>query len=339
MVAPRRRTRTRHLRHAAALAGLATLVACGGSFAPPEVSAGPEVSPCYVAASGPVLRDTIVVAVPKPDAERFLAAHLVAWRRATDCTGREVPLAAAPFRAVSDNPVVLAPAPAERPGPLIRLQTFDPAGDTRDVIDAGADVVITSDPEALAYARGRGEFRLVPLAWATTYVLVSPAGSRLPVDTSGALRDELARDVVLAEARPAEPPFWWDGGTRCAAQPRDAAGRLPDIGIPSGDPVARALGERLIAIAPALPGVRRRLLPLGPSSFNYALSLGTVAAFVGAFPRFEPLVDCEGVPPVPVGSTIAALVDARATAVLRAGVPPFLIQGDGTIRFLHASRP
>jgi hypothetical protein len=64
-----------------------------------------------------------------------------------------------------------------------------------------------------------------------------------------------------------------------------------------------------------------------------------VAAFVGAFPRFEPLLDCEGVPPVPVGSTVAALVDARATAVLRAGVPPFLIQGDGTIRFLHASRP
>jgi hypothetical protein len=339
MVSRRPPLRARPPRRAASLAGLAVLAACGGSASPPAVSAGPEVSPCYVAASGPVLRDTIVVAVPKPDVERFLAAHLVAWRRATDCTGREVPLAAAPFRAVSDNPVVLAPAPAERPGPLIRLQTFDPAGDTRDVIDAGADVVITSDPEALVYARGRGEFRLVPLAWATTYVLVSPAGSRLPVDTSGALRDELARDVVLAEARPAEPPFWWDGGTRCAAQPRDAAGRLPDIGIPSGDPVARALGERLIAIAPALPGVRRRLLPLGPSSFNYALSLGTVAAFVGAFPRFEPLVDCEGVPPVPVGSTIAALVDARATAVLRAGVPPFLIQGDGTIRFLHARRP
>lgn len=334
-----RRLRPRPRRPGRALPGLLTLAACGGASAPPVVSVGPEVSPCYVAASGPALRDTIVVAVPKPDAERFLAAHLVAWRRATDCTGREVPLAAASFRAVSDNPVVLAPAPAGRPGPLIRLLAFDPAGDARDVIDGGADVVITSDPEALAYARGRGEFRLVPLAWATTYVLMSPPGSRLPVDTSSALRAELARDVVLADARPAEPPFWWDAGTRCTAQPRDAAGRLPDIGIPSGDPVARALGERLIAIAPALPSVRRRLLPLGPSSFNYALSLGTVAAFVGAVPRFEPLLDCEGVPPVPVGSTIAALVDTRATAVLRAGVPPFLIQGDGSIRFLHASRP
>ena len=142
--------RTRRLRRAVSLAGLTTMVACGGSSPPPELSPGPEVSPCYVAASGPALRDTIVVAVPKLDAERFLAAHLVAWRRATDCTGREVPLAAAPFRAVSDNPVVLAPAPADRPGPLIRLQAYDPAGDARDVIDGGADVVITSDPEALA---------------------------------------------------------------------------------------------------------------------------------------------------------------------------------------------
>jgi len=317
--------------HAAAV--LVLLSACGGQAGQRVSSASPEANPCYVAGSVAPGRDTIVVAVPKPEMERFLAAHVLAWRRSPDCTGRPVPLAAAPFRAVADNPVVLAPA-ADGTWPLLRLQGYDAGADARDVIDGGADVVITADPSALEYARRRGGLRLVPLAWATTYVLVAPPGSRLPVDTSSALRAELARDVVRGESRPAEPPFWWDGGTRCVAQARDSTGRLPDVGFPSGDPIARALAERLVALASPLPAGHRRLLPLGPSTFNYALSLGTMAAFVGPLPRYEPLLDCEGVPPLPAGSIVAPLVDARATAVLRDGVPAFLIQGDGTIRFL-----
>lgn len=316
----------------------ALLSGCGAGRPAHDTSASPEVNPCYVAPSGSPLLDSIVVAVPRPEAERFLAAHLVAWRRATDCTGRQVPLASAPFRAVSDNPVVLAPAPAEQQGPVIRLLAYDPASDPRDVIDSGADVVITADPKALEYARGRGEFRLVPLAWSTTYVLVSPPGSRLPVDTSSALRAELARDVVRAEARPAELPYWWERDSRCSAQARDTTGRLAGVGFPSGDGIARALAERVIALSAAPPS-GGKLLPLGPSAFNYALSLGTMAAFVSPIPRFEPLLDCEGVPPVPVGSSLAPLVETRATAVLRAGVPAFLIQGNGTILFLHSRRP
>jgi hypothetical protein len=321
-------------RRGTAAAFALALGACGGQAGPRVSSAAPEVNPCYVAGSVVPGRDTVVVAVPKPEMERFLAAHVLAWRRSPDCTGRPVLLAAAPFRAVADNPVVLAPAPADGSWPLLRLQGYDAGSDARDVIDGGADVVITADPSALEYARRRGGLRLVPLAWATTYVLVAPPGSRLPVDTSSALRAELARDVVRGESRPAEPPFWWDGGTRCSAQARDSTGRLPDVGFPSGDPIARALAERVVALATALPAGHRRLLPLGPSTFNYALSLGTMAAFVGPLPRYEPLLDCEGVPPLPAGSIVAPLVDARATAVLRDGVPAFLIQGDGTIRFL-----
>ena len=47
--------------------------------------------------------------------------------------------------------------------------------DSRDALDAGADVMVTRDPELLDYAARRPEFSVFPLPWNRTYVLLWPS--------------------------------------------------------------------------------------------------------------------------------------------------------------------
>src|SRR3989442_8564958 len=67
--------------------------------------------------------------------------------------------------------------------PVIRWRTA--AGDPRDLLDAGIDLLVTDDAGALAYAATRADFASVPLPWDRTYVLLAAAPfpvTDLPLD-------------------------------------------------------------------------------------------------------------------------------------------------------------
>ena len=68
------------------------------------------------------------------------------------------------------------------------------------------------------------------------------------------------------EVRAAEPPFWWETSTCGTPGVRFANSRARDVVYPRDDDVARALAERVAAIAwpaAAAPGWLRDLLPAG----------------------------------------------------------------------------
>ncbi|HXF95691.1 MAG TPA: ABC transporter substrate-binding protein, partial [Gemmatimonadales bacterium] len=55
--------------------------------------------------------------------------------------------------------------------PVLRFQPLD-GGDARDLLDAGADLLVTDDPAALSYAGRRPDLGVVPLPWDRTYLFV-----------------------------------------------------------------------------------------------------------------------------------------------------------------------
>lgn len=148
--------------------------------------------------------------------------------------------------------IVTVPASGEVPPIEFRIS---PGRDGRDLLDAGADALVSDAPAALEYARARPDLAVLPLGWDRQYVLVIPAGegSAPRADAAdAALRRSLAA-AVRGEARAAEPPFAWQ--TACpmrgaGGQPvRARAGAVPRIGYLRDDERGRALAERLVALA------------------------------------------------------------------------------------------
>lgn len=306
-----------------ALVLLAGLAACRP--APAEMRAAPTDAVCLVQVPTERVRDTITVALATgEEADRFVARHR---NPAVDGCGVD----AGVFLPLPDDSRTMVP-PAGRP--VIRLLVAGPT-DSRDLMDAGVDLVVTADPAALEYARRRGDRMTVPLAWGDTWLLVTPPGAEPIAVPDGAERAGMARDAIRVEARVAEPPWWWDGEPSCFVQGRPPAMRLPDVAIPEGDMIARDLAARLLVIA-ASPGQTRRLVELDGPAFDAALRTGTYAASVVRFPRTWSS-DCRDVPTVPAGARLQPLVDTRAHAIVRPGIPPFLRLPDGTVRLLPAA--
>jgi hypothetical protein len=227
-------------------------------------------------------------------------------------------------------PRILAPSDTTTRG-IVKLLP-DPR-DLRDVLDAGADLVITDDPATLTYAEARPELSLVPLPWSRTYVLVVPNRSGISLDTTSTvrLRETLARDAVRVAARAAEPPFPWGACAGPAAAPARAAVPVaPRIAYPAGDRIARDLAARIVAVG-AAPA--RSIVALDSSALRESLREGREAAYILAEPR-APLIPCTGPVPWPAGVTLFPLVDTRQHAILRRGAPPMTVDWDGTVRLL-----
>ena len=188
------------------------------------------------------------------------------------------------------------------------------AGDQRDQVDAGLDVVLTRDPATLAYARSRAGFSLQALPWDRTYALVVPGRpASWMTDTSAAFRARLARDAVSGDARGAEGPFWWEASApECG--PAAAAPFLDSVvAYHRDDPTARELAERLVALA-AARGIRLRAIGRTPPSSPVPIR---DAAAVLPLPR-----DSAGAGACGRGlfdATIVPLVDTRPTAIVRRG--------------------
>lgn len=198
-----------------------------------------------------------------------------------------------------------------------------PGADGRDLLDEGADLLVTRDAAVIDYVGRRPELEISPLGWDRTYVLVSPTRARglarqedvaqgLPV----ALLEQLARDAVKGGARPHASEGWWrDDVDECrvvrtrlaerksrpalAAYRADAGPRR--LAYPEGDETARQLAGRLVALAAgtegaadgglaaAIPGLRAsggslQAVAMTDSAFEAALHDGSAFLYVVGMP-------------------------------------------------------
>ena len=206
-------------------------------------------------------------------------------------------------------------------------------GDPRDALDRGIDLTVTRDPSIVDYVAGRPEFETFPLPWSLTYVLLQPSGAQTLLIAEDSVRRSLARDAVHAEARPAEPPFWWDSLSTCSGATDSEEPHLTTSRIvySRDDEAARGLAERLVALAGT--GASLRAAALEPAEFAAALRDGTERGFVVAAPR-KSLVPCRDASTWPPGASIQPLIDTRARAIVRRGSPALSVDWDGTVRVL-----
>ncbi len=249
----------------------------------------------------------------------------------------------------------------ERPSlanaPTVVAISAPPGADLRDILDVGLagkpsvrpDVVVTSDPDVIAYAVLRdGAYLVSALPWASTYALVVPRADSIAMPPP-AERQALARDAVTADARGAMEPFPWRIDASCAtlSQPTATAAR-PVVAYATGDATARELAERVVSLAgaasrpPWLSGLTDErgsaraalyIAPMHVDSIAYALASGRAAAAVLPVMR-DPRTRCGTPGDVPIPSHAVPLIDTRAHVIVRRGSgAAFIIAPDGSLRF------
>lgn len=336
---PRPRTtptsrRTPHARSLAAVAAaLAALGACASATGgtPGGTAGTPGMIPltsCYVADTAVSPVDTVHVMGPPI---RDLPFALM------DCDG--------------------SPMPATTPPPVV-FDTLPAGTDLRDVLDRGLpgtdgrrpDVVVTRDPDVLAYAARRDDYTSRALPWSRTYALLAPSADSTAATPTAEERDALARDAVQADARGAEPPLPWTGDSSCITPATSVTPRGPAVlGYSAGDPIARQLAERVVAlaasgqrpawIAAALARASLRIRAVPSDSIDGALTAGTIAGAITAYYREPPLM-CGELGPIPPGYAAIALVDSRAHVLVRRGSgAAFYIAHDGQLWFTRRPAP
>ena len=233
-----------------------------------------------------------------------------------------------------------------------------PGTDVRDVLDTGfpgsagrrQDVVVTRDPEVLAYGVQTGNYFSYALPWDRTYVLAVAGADSTATPPTVDARDALARAAVSADARGAASPFWWLGDSRCTTAIANVpAARV--IAYPAGDPIGRQLAERIAALAssrsapswvpfPLAGGMPApvRVSAVAPDALLAALASGRAMAAVYAYPAVQP-PSCQGTPPIPTGGAVLPLIDSRAHALVRLGSgAAFYITRSGALWYTRHAR-
>ena len=237
--------------------------------------------------------------------------------------------------------VVLAPLGGRRPTLVFpRLG----AGDARDWLDRGLDLVITGNAAALAYAANRPELATGPLPWDRTYLLLAPGG---PPPVTPAWREGLARDAVQVEARVSAAPAWWTAFSDCVGPspvggpPGSPGGSRILVAYPRDDATARSIAERLVALEGGQPGATARAAGLGPVELEAALAAGQAGGAERqlVIPFSQGLGPCRPVrqmvaraPWLGFASQIVPLIDTRRRVVWRRGAAAFTVDWDGTLR-------
>jgi hypothetical protein len=235
--------------------------------------------------------------------------------------------------------------PEASPLSPVTIRFLLPSGrDGRDMLDAGADLLITREPRVLDYAATLPQFASQPLAWRQTHVLIAPGRPRGARTLSSEERRMLAAGAVRGESRGAEEPFWWENVQACRipvttaqTQPSPTTGRVV---YQEGDTVARDLAERLVglgstpsaaraamfeALSPAPSvGTYQRATGISSEGMMQALRGGSDAAFILALDS-RPLDRCremqalsEAIPWLDAQSLVP-LVDTRLQVIVRRG--------------------
>lgn len=251
-------------------------------------------------------------------------------------------------------------------------------GDGRNALDEGVDLLVTEDRTVIDYALSTGRFVAAPLPWTRAYFLLVPAGARVAGDDPGspggpvraappATLAALARDVVGENARPVDVRTGACGPDLSVAasvvgstvRGPDPIRKAPRIVYPADDAAARALAERLVALAvsPARPdgewlrevvpglvvaGGRIEAVALAGEAFGRALAGGEDVAYVVPVERNAATDPCDlvravihGAPWLGAGASgmagvVVPLVETRRTLLLRRGIRGVEVDGHGT---------
>lgn len=202
-------------------------------------------------------------------------------------------------------------------------------GDIRDLLQA-ADLAVTRDPDAIAYAQGLAEFRVVPLPWDRRYWLVSsPPFPATPPDSAS--RQGLAADVVSGAARPADPAPRIQACLTRGDRPPEPRRRVAYV---EGDRTGRELAERMVALA----GRQFTLAAMSQFEIRTSLVSDPEAAYVLPFPIL-PFTWCPMSLVLPDWFTFEPLIDTRPHLILRKGAARVTIDADGTARLLPRDVP
>jgi hypothetical protein len=280
------------------------------------------------------------------DAPMALAHRDLAVAKPVD--GSPWPIGTRPARIAPDGRATAGAAPdrgeitIDRDGlPPLRLRVAP--GDPRDLLDRGADLLITRDPAALGYAATLPQFQSVALEWRHTYLLVMPGRARALPSPTDDQREALAADAVRGESRGARAPFWWQAMPDCPtapASPQTRSALTPRIVYDAGDGTARDLAERLVGLgrvasppATALLDVlvperpRRsfqRVAGLSGAALALARRQGADAGYVMMVER-QPIDPCRDMQILMEGAgwidpeTLVPLVETRMRAIVRRG--------------------
>jgi hypothetical protein len=204
--------------------------------------------------------------------------------------------------------------------------------DPRDLLDAGADLLLTRDPATLGYAATLPHYQRVPLAWQRTHIFLASGPSAVLSDDE---RRALAVDAVRGEARGAQDPLWFET-VNChqgAVAGLRAQVPTPRIVYDENDPAARDLAERFVALA-------RRTFQRATGLSGEALAKtrrdGTDAGYIASVDS-RPLDPCLELAalldsfPWLRRTTIVPLVDTRLQAVVRRGRSGLITEFDGSV--------
>lgn len=237
----------------------------------------------------------------------------------------------------ADSPDLLVARPVQGArGAVEKIAIALPSG-VRDALDGGADLLVTRDPVALEYATRLPGYVDVPLDWNRSYVLLGPGGDHPDAD---ALRLESLREAVHGDARPAE---WTEGGRFWLADLRSCdlpaardtigrGGRRQRVVYDQSDRSAADLAARLVGLG----ALGRGTVAAGLSAvaFRTALRAGGDTWYVLDVPRrvYDGCRAALELPPWSWRGTITPLLDVRAHAIVRRGLPRMALDWDGTLR-------
>lgn len=195
------------------------------------------------------------------------------------------------------------------PGTAPRITFARGTGDARDALESHADVVITRDRAALAFAATRPRFAILPMAWNEEYVLIAPEGI-------SADRNDLVA-AVRADATPAEN----DGCPATTGRQAKLSGPRR-VAYRRGDPTGEALAARLIGSGALGHGVFA--VALSPVGWDRAVETGSEWAMI--------VRRAAGAPCAPSWGRSTPLIAVRASVVLDKSLLPVRLGGDGAPR-------
>jgi hypothetical protein len=202
--------------------------------------------------------------------------------------------------------------------------------DLRDLL-RGADVAVTRDPDAIAYAQGLAEFRVIPLPWDLRYWLVSAPPFPAAVGSDSATRLSFASEVVSGSARPAELGPRIHACLTLIERPRAHRRRVVHV---EGDRAGRELAERMVALA----GAEFTLVAMSVAGIGRSLLNDPEAAYVLPFPIL-PETSCPQGIALPDYFKFEPLVDTRPHLILRKDAARVTLDADGAARLLPPGAP
>lgn len=300
--------------------------------------------------------DVVLVRLVRPleDAARLFAHPALAVARRTSAKGW--PLGTGPYLISLDRDGVVSMIgnPYFGEGDRSPLDFHvEPGMDPRDLLAQGVDALLTGNRSALAYAAELPGHRVSGESSETVYALVS---TYLEPERRGrieGLREDLARNVAASEATAIKALLWGTcdsdlspGGYAAV----DAFGR-DRVVYRQGDADARALAERLVAVALSLngsdsPGTAPIAVSLGAEDFSLALRTGRDWAYIYSqsdergicLAKGQLLLDAPWLSAKKnaFSGLVVGLVTTHTRLVTRNTLVSILRDGDGVFRFDHA---